>query len=242
MVQNTIRIGVCDDEERDLKRIEGALQTGIQGLDVSVNVQICLFSDGGELCAAGQRETFDLLFLDIEMPGINGFQLAKQIYMIDRQVNIIFVSAHESLVFESQEYGPLWFVRKKALEKDCFLALRKYLETVLPEEKFYVHKSAVCLVRDILYMESCGHMLIIRKTNGELLEQYGALKTAETALAGRGFLRTHKSYLVNQRYIEEIGKREIRLTNGTVLEMGRDRRKALLEAMSQYRGRHYGHT
>lgn len=241
MADNTILIGICDDKENDLEQIETILREGFQKLNVPVEPGFRRFLSGDELYRAGQQEAFDLLFLDIEMPGTDGFQLAKQFHMLNPGTGIIFVSAHESLVFDSQEYSPIWFVRKKELERDSFLALRKYLETVLPEEGFYTAGSNICRFRDILYVESMGHMLIFKKTNGQLFEQYGSLKATETALSGRGFLRTHKSYLVNQRYIEEIGRRDIWLTDGTVLEMGRDRRKALLEAMRKYEGERYGH-
>ncbi len=241
MVENTIFIGVCDDEENDLKRIETVLRAGLQKLDVPVNAQFCLFLNGNELYKAGQEKAFDLLFLDIEMPDINGFQLAKQIHMINPGAGIIFVSTHESLVFESQEYSPIWFVRKKALERDCFLALRKYLETALPEERYHTFGSYTCLLRDILYIESCGHMLTIKQINGQMFELYGVLKATEAALSNHGFLRTHKSYLVNQQYVEEIRRRDIRLTDGTVLEIGRDRRKTLIEAMRRYKEKRYGH-
>ncbi len=56
----------------------------------------------------------------------------------------------------------------------------------------------------------------------------------EEELAGHGFLRIHKSCLANQIYIEEVGKREVYLKNGREPEMGRDRRKAVREAMILY--------
>lgn len=62
----------------------------------------------------------------------------------------------------------------------------------------------------------------------------------EEELSGHRFLRIHKSYLVNQRYIEDVGRQEIRLTDGTILEMGRDRRKALIQEIYRYEGEKYG--
>lgn len=236
MTEDTISIGICDDEENDLNQMETVLRENFRELHVSVGFRFRRFLNGEELYGAGQKEAFDLLFLDIEMPGTNGFQLAKQIHVLNPRTGIIFVSAHESFVFDSQEYSPLWFVRKSRVERDSFLALRKYLETRLPEEGFYTAGNHRCRFRDILYIESMGHVLTFKKTNGSLFVQYGSLKATQTVLSGHGFLRTHKSYLVNQRYIEEIGRRDIRLTDGTVLEMGRDRRKALIEAMRRYEG------
>ena len=62
----------------------------------------------------------------------------------------------------------------------------------------------------------------------------------EEELARHHFLRIHKSYLVNQRYIEEVGRQELRLTDGTILEMGRDRRKALIQEIYRYEGENDG--
>ena len=62
----------------------------------------------------------------------------------------------------------------------------------------------------------------------------------EEELSKYNFLRIHKSYLVNPRYIADIGRQEIFLTDGTSLGMGRDRRKALLQAMHKYEGEYYG--
>ena len=56
----------------------------------------------------------------------------------------------------------------------------------------------------------------------------------EEELEGHHFLRIHKNYLVNQRYIKEVGKREVYLMDDTVLEMGRDRRAKIREAVLQY--------
>ena len=82
---------------------------------------------------------------------------------------------------------------------------------------------------------------MIHKADGKVFKQYGSLKALEEELSGHHFLRIHKSFLVNQKYMDEIGKRGVRLLDGTVLEMGRDRRKALCEARLEYERKHYGY-
>ena len=67
-----------------------------------------------------------------------------------------------------------------------------------------------------------------------MMKQYGSLETMEEELSKYNFLR------INPRYIADIGRQEIFLTDGTSLEMGRDRRKALLQAMHKYEGEYYG--
>ncbi len=79
-----------------------------------------------------------------------------------------------------------------------------------------------------------GHSLVIKKTDGGWLRKYGSLKSMEEELEGCSFLRIHKNYQVNQEYIKEVGSREVYLMDGSILEMGRDRKNAVREAMRLY--------
>jgi DNA-binding LytR/AlgR family response regulator len=160
--------------------------------------------------------------------------------MNKRMPCLIFVSAYESFVFDAQTFMPLWFVRKSMLEKDMYKALQKYVELTVFKESCYQLKCGSVFIRDIVYIECSGHLLTIYMTDGKIIKQYGSLKVIEEELIRHHFLRIHKSYLVNQRYIEDIGRQEIRLTNGTMLEMGRDRRKMLIQEIYRFEGENYG--
>ncbi len=234
MNDRTFLIGICDDEQADLERIEEALLKSMEKSSMKGSVDCRLFQDGEALFESCQREAYDLLFLDIEMPGVDGFELAKRICMGARKCSIIFVSGYESLVFDSWQYSPLWFVRKGMLERDMRLALKKCLEREPFAANCCLFKGKEMPLGDIMYIECKGHLLFVKRKDGRSFEQYGSLKAFEEEFSASSFLRIHKSYLVNQRYIKEIGKREVLLTDGTLLEMGRDRRKSLLEAMARY--------
>lgn len=244
MSENTLRIGICDDEQEDLKRIEETVRESVERIGIPVSIVCRLFQSGEDMIEEAQREAFDLVFLDIEMPGVDGFQLAKRICTGRAEVCLIFVSAYESFVFDAQEYMPFWFVRKGMLERDSLLAIQKYFELTASKRINYRMKDGTgyrdLLLHDVLYIECRGHLLVLHKTDRKTYQQYGSLKSLEEELSKHNFLRIHKSYLVNQEYIEEIGKREVRLTEGTLLELGRDRRKSLCEAMRQYEREHYG--
>lgn len=245
MTGDTLHIGICDDNMEDLCRIEEAVKAGVSKINVPVTVVSHLFAAGEDLYEASRQESFDLFFLDIEMPELDGFKLAKKICSGKPQACLIFVSAHDSFVFDSQEYMPFWFVRKGMLEKDMLLALQKYFEVTTIKRVHYRIKEGMgyrdLFLQDIMYIECQGHLLMIQKADGKVYKQYGSLKALAEELSGYHFLRIHKSFLVNQEYIEEIGRREVRLLDGTVLEMGRDRRKALHEAMLEYERKRHGH-
>lgn len=121
-----------------------------------------------------------------------------------------------------------------------YKALQKYIELTVFKKACCKLKGGIIYIRDIVYIECSGHLLTIQMTDNKVIKQYGSLKIMEEELSEYNFLRIHKSYLVNPRRIAEIGRQEILLTDETILEMGRDRRTALLQAMYKYEGGYYG--
>lgn len=238
MEKREFRVGICDDRQEDIGLIKDALRKGIKRTGQPVSLIVRSFQNGEDLYEATRRENFDLIFLDIEMPGMNGFELAAKLCMDRPQISLVFVSVHESFVFDAQEYSPLWFVRKENLEWDMFKVLKKYLQLTAFMGVSYRMKEGFGFrelpIRDILYIEGSGHSLMIKKTDGGWLRKYGSLKSMEEELEGCHFLRIHKNYLANQAYIKEVGSREVYLMDGSVLEMGRDRKNAVREAMRLY--------
>ncbi len=244
MDKQKLRFAVCDDKREDIDRIVGVLWACLRRMPRTVEISLRKFTDGKALYEANKKDAFHLIFLDIEMPDTDGFRLAEMLCLDRPQTYLIFVSIHESFVFDASEYMPLWFVRKEKLERDMQRAVRKYFQVTASMRVSYRMKGGFgcheLLVQDILYVECTGHSLSIQKRDGSRLERYGSLKAMEEELKGYQFLRIHKNYLVNQRYIKEVGKREVYLTDQSVLEMGRDRRAAIRKAMLQYEKEHYG--
>ena len=209
----------------------------------TVDMQVSLFTDGCRLYEAGQQQPFDLVFLDIEMPERDGFWLAEQLGISCPETRLIFVSSHESWVFDAHEYMPLWFVRKGLLKRDMGRALQKYFQVTARRKISYKIQGGFgageVLLRDIMYIECNGHTLIYKMSGGAEYSVYGSLKSVAEELRDYGFLRIHRNYLVNQAYISQIEKQDAVLKNGAVIPMGRDRKKGVREMMMEY-GRKHG--
>lgn len=157
----------------------------------------------------------------------------------------MFVSSHENLVFDAIDYMPLGFVRKGRLEKDMAHAVSLYFRaTAFRRISYKIKDGFSCrelLLRDILYIECTGHevFFVMAEGNGRY-RTHGSLRAIEAELASYGFLRVHKNYLVNQKYVKDVEKREILLADGQRVDMGKERRKAVKEAMLCYGRKHGG--
>lgn len=242
MVLERIRVAVCDDQPTDLQRINQAILEIMKELGLEESIDIRLFADGKSLYESNSKNPFDLLFLDIEMPEWNGMELAKRLGADNSKLKLIFVSSHENWVFDTYEYMPLWFVRKNSLERDLKKALMKYLQLTSRRTISYKIKQGFSnkdiLIKDILYIECNDHQLTLRTMKGEEYQMYGSLQSAENDLKKYDFVRVHRSYLVNQAYITDVEKTDVRLIGDLAVPVAKDRRRSVKEAMVVYGAAH----
>jgi len=238
-----LRVAICDDQTKDLQRIKSVILATAKELWIEKSIVISLFSDGKSLYKSNSENPYDLLFLDIEMPEWNGLELARRLCIGNPKPKLIFVSSHESWVFDTYEYMPLWFVRKDALERDMKKALLKYFQLTSKRKISYKIKQGFSykniLIKDILYIECSGHKLTLKTVRGEDYQLYGSLQTIENELAKYDFIRVHRSYLVNQAYIKDIEKTDVLLEGNAAVPLGKDRRRKVREAMDFYDNKQY---
>ncbi len=106
-----MKITVCDDENKIVEEITSFIKKDFPSSEVSA------YSDG-ESFLASSEERPEVLLLDIDMPGISGMEVAATLTREKVQTLIVFVTAHDELVYDSFKYHPFAFVRKKFLEEE----------------------------------------------------------------------------------------------------------------------------
>ena len=169
-----------------------------------------------------EKFSYDVVFLDIDMPEINGFVIAGDLKSINPNMTIIFVSNLENLVIDSIRYRPLAFIRKSRMEQDLINNL-DLLQNSLQETDivFYVEINGVSTaisLNDIIYFETVNHDLYVqtmynsyrkkRNRNNEL-----NLKLLYEQYKAEGFILVSRNYLVNYRFIDVITRDNIILKN-----------------------------
>lgn len=188
------------------------------------------FSDGNSLFQSILKgASYDILFLDIEMQGIDGIKLSSKIRELGFETLIVFISNKSELVFQSFEVRPFRFIRKNHfIEELCPLIsdLLKELhrsnnETItVEEEKSTAVYSFYC--NEIQYIEVSGKYCNVVSNKGTTILRQ-TLTLFETLLSSKGFLKPHRSYLVNYCYISRIEKSQIVLENGSIIPLSRNR-------------------
>ena len=215
-----IRVAVVDDETQLLPKVESIVQNSFHS-----EIDLLIFSSSLDFLNYHDIESVDILFLDIDMPDLNGFQLAEKLRTLNKNITIIFMSHLEHLVYQSFSFSPFWFVRKSSLETDISEAITHY-EASKMEQQFSFQTGVVnksCALSEILYFESMSHDIFVHLTNLEIYKinrDAGLnLQILETNLSGKGFIRVHRSYLVNYEHIYVINRQTIELKSQEMIQV-----------------------
>ncbi|MBO4920761.1 MAG: response regulator transcription factor [Lachnospiraceae bacterium] len=227
-----MRIAVCDDEERFLTDIKDHIYEIYNSMDVVVDC----FTSGKNLINSFDKQSYDLVFLDIEMPEIDGLTLAKMLREKSNELNIVFLTGHIEYALEGYEVNALRYLTKP-VKKDKMLEVLHYVSEKLTKN----HKLKIRVdgedtfidVNDIVYFEAQNQYIMIYTKTGEYLVRYN-ISDYENELVKDGFFRTHRSYLVNLSKVKKIGKAEVIMEGDKEVPVSRNTVKALKEALYSY--------
>ena len=212
-----MRIGICDDE----KNIRDLISSKIK--KVYPEVEIILFQSGEEVLLSD--DDIDILFLDIQMQGRNGIEIAKELRKNNSKIILIFVTAVKEYVFEAFDVCAFNYI-VKPFDDVRFInvlsrAVNEFNSFRLDEvENKYVminNRGTHTKVKldDIIYAEVFNRKVVIHKKDEEI-EYYGKMADLEK-VTGEDFFRTHRAYLINFKYVEKYDATTVYMEKGDVL-------------------------
>ena len=126
-----MKIYLCDDEYKILENMKKTVQQCQSASEVQG------FSSGRELMRALEKEVCDILLLDIDMPDINGMDIAKWLVGLKKRPLLIFVTSHDELVYESFQYHPFGFIRKNYFDIEIRKVLADCVKELESSEKYF---------------------------------------------------------------------------------------------------------
>ncbi len=230
-----LNVAFVDDDPESRKMIIAKVDEMFASMECKM--ESFPYSDGNEFYQALERQRFDIVFLDIEMPGIDGILLAKKMKTNGKENRIVYVSNREDLVFDSLETRPYGFVRKSHFQDDMRKIIRFFVQELTSEDDNYLliqsEGSKVNLpIDDILYIESNKRYQQIHVKN--LIKPYVTSTTFQTLsdlLVNKGFITCYRGIMINYLAIKVINDDCIELKNGKILPMSR---RHAVETKEQY--------
>lgn len=187
-------------------------------------IKVSTYNDGNMFLR--EKELYDVVFLDVEMPKIDGFEVAQEYKKYNPNVKIVMFSSHLDAEFMQRGYkiDALRYVNKRKLESD----ISEAMETIIKMDK---RNSTITVnvvnegtfnikICDIIYIESMGHQTAICTESGSFISTE-RINSLEEQLMEYGFFRCHKSFIVNFGKIEEYEKNEIRMKDGSRVSLSK---------------------
>ncbi len=235
-----LNIAICDDDTTEIQLLKSYLDNyQIKNDD---NFTVTTYSSSvdmiNEYTHAGR---FHIIFLDVEMPELNGLALAQRIRSLpDKQVKIVFVSNYPEYMQESFDVHAFHYLKKPlTYERFSYIVQRLIADFENDEvSKLVINHgdySELINLSELIYMETIKGMrdsLKIITTTGEY-EAKGSLSEYENVLTDNAFIAPHRSILVNLSHIKLVYKNELILDNNTHIPLSRRREKEIRELFSK---------
>lgn len=228
-----LRIAFCDDDSR----FRAALREAAEAAFRAHGLRCDCFEAGSaaELSAVLGHRSFDLLFLDIEMPGMDGIRFGEELRARGCRADIVYVSNMEDKVYEIFRVHPWSFLRKSHFAQELPALLDEYARARRDQSDILLLTGASggAVAVDpvaLVYAEAVGKTQKLVFSGGEepaLIRV--TMRDLEEKLLPFGFIRIHKGFLVNFRFIRKITSRSVLLDTGGDLPVGRDRLQSARE-------------
>ena len=222
-----LQIAICDDEKEFCCQLEEMLLHIME--NTGHTYQISCFTEAAALLGSGIN--FDMVFLDIEMPGMDGLSLAREIRTTMPECILIFVTAFQEYVFDVFALEAADYLCKpvdaEKLGNAVMRAVRKLEGQALLVQT--IHSCKTVKLNQSYYCEVINRKIYLHLRE-EVIDYYGRLSGLEAQLGSR-FYKCHRSYLVNLDYLVEITEGQAVLANGAHIPVSRLRRGALMEAL-----------
>lgn len=238
-----MRIAVCEDEDIFRKQIVKEIEEYYHSLDVVVDS----FSSGEELVKKyekgkqiGEIPQYDILFLDIEMKRLDGFDTAKAIRAYGGKEILIYLTSHTELAMQGYEVEAFRFLAKPVEREKLWEALGELKKRLRKGKNIILHtkEEEVCVeVTSIMYVESMKNDVyyhVLEHRNTDCLKVYKVrekMVNVEKELLEEGFFRCHRSYLVQLAAVESYNNLELTLLGNVQIPISRGKQESFREAL-----------
>ena len=231
-----IQIAIVEDDAAERQRIGQCLSYLEQTENLHFN--ITEFSTGTAFIG-NYRPDYDIVFMDIDLPGMDGMETAKELRKMDPRVILIFVTNMAQYAIQGYEVDAMDFILKPINKYSFAMKVKRAAARTTRRADDYVtlrteRESRNVRLAAIKYLEVTGHYVVFHTTEGNFTE-YTTLKEAYGRINREFFVHCSRSFLVNLQYVESVNKDTVTV-GGEELNISRPQRRSFLAAMSEYMG------
>lgn len=234
-----VNIAFCDDELSVLNELRILLDQ--YRVERNQEIEYTAFQGSLELIAEIEKGVrFDILFLDVLMPGLTGIDTAAEIRSYDSNMKIIFLTSSSEYAVQSYTVGA-YFYQLKPIWAESFFRLMDSAIAACEKEQgdslILRCKSGIARIelRKLEYCEVIHRTIFFRLANGNVLEHTGSLDELSRQLEPYAcFLRSHRSYLINLDYVWNISARAVTMSCLTEIPLPRGKYNEVKDAYLEY--------
>lgn len=241
-----MKITVCDDEKRIRETIADCIK------EVNANVEVETYSEAKHVVSSSFES--DIVFLDIQMPGIDGMNAAKLLRSNGKKTVIVFVTALEDYVFNAFDVGAFQYI-VKPFDKEKLKAVicqaieqaneQKHIDKMLSDKESSEESRTILvksggantkvIISDIEYAEIFDRRIVLHMTSRDTIEYYGKMSDLESIL-GKDFFRVHRAYLINLAFVKSYDSKTVNVA-GEEIPVARGKYQELIKAYLSFHTR-----
>ena len=203
-----MKIAICDDEVAVSEVTKSLLQQW--AIHQSISLSVHCYENGDALTLAQKSECFDLIFLDVLMPLLNGIDTAKELRRQNQNVPIIFLTSSKEFAFDSYEVKALQYLLKPVSPNQLWSIMDDFIALIKNQKEIFVARTSdgFCKItlEDTNYLEAQNKSVLV----------------------------CHRSYIINLNFVNQFTKNSVTMTDGTTLPISRNRFLAFKESYFTY--------
>ena len=228
-----MRIAIVEDDKEAAEKLSGFIRH--YGRENGRAFEIAEFRDTASFLI-GYKPKYDLVFMDIEMPGRNGMDGAKKLRECDPEVPLVFVTGLMHYAVKGYEVGALDYLVKPYSYEAFAMTFSAAVKKSENAEQSVTVRNMNGYVRiplsSVYYIEVNKHRVLYH-TDGGTVDVWGSMKTAESALPPRLFAKCGASFLVNLSYVRSV-EGDVAAVGGDLLKISRSKKKSFLRALGAF--------
>ncbi len=230
-----IKIAIVDNEPNQIEEIQKFCESF--SLENNFFIEINSFYNGYDFLEKDST-IFDCVFMDIDMPGINGMDVSNKLREKNKNISIVFITNLPQFAIDGYKVQALDFILKPISYADFSLVMNKILSITKKKEEnllFVIHNEMIRISSsNILYFEMNNHNVNIHLNDKSVYSYRETVKELELKLKNKSFYRCNSGIIVNLEWVKSIKNDVCILNDGTTLQVSRSRRNDFLKAMTDY--------